>query len=79
MNPIEIPNPLPPEKPGLVFVNVWDRTAYEEFCEVNKSGYLVLSYVDGRKLAVYLIEIRDYIKKLKTLIEYYKPNYEEEP
>lgn len=51
-----IPIPLPPGKPGIQFSDTGDG--------------LLLSYEDGRKLAIYLNEIESYEKKLLSIIEY---------
>lgn len=53
-----IPIPLPPVKPGIQFSDTGDG--------------LFLSYEDGRKLNVYLIEIETYEKKLLKIIDYVK-------
>lgn len=55
---VVIPIPLPPIKPGIQFSDTGEG--------------LFLSYVDGRKLAVYLEELETYRKKLESIIEYQK-------
>lgn len=56
VQPVVIPIPLPPTKPGIQFSDTGEG--------------LFLSYEDGRKLAVYLQEIETYEKKLLSIIEY---------
>ena len=57
MTPVVIPLPLPPEKPNVTFVD--------------KGDGIWLSYDDGRKLALYLVQMNGYQEELDRIIKYY--------
>lgn len=53
-----IPIPLPPTKPSVNFSDTGEG--------------LFLSYEDGRKLAIYLVDVEAHRKELLEILEYYK-------
>ena len=56
VEPVKIPLPKEPKKPGIQFSD--------------NGEYLILSYKDGKKLAIYFTEIEAYQEKLLSIIEY---------
>lgn len=76
---IEIPLPPVPSRPEWNFVNS-NEDNFEEFINNNLNGYLLLSYQDGKELALYITELtKVYIPKLIKQIEYYKGEEMEVP
>jgi hypothetical protein len=65
VTPVSFPVPLPPEKPSVEFQNI------REMEEPPEEG-LYLSYEDGRRLAVYLNDMKAYKKKVEAVFEYYE-------
>ena len=79
--PVEIPNPSKPVSPKAIFVDSNDED-FVVFKKNNSEGFIAISYQDAKNLQIYLTTLigeNGYVEKLLYLIEYYKPEYKEEP